>query len=53
MGKEEEVYKCEKGISLDECELAILRIAVDKAEEKEEPKDDQEKEEGKEEDKKE
>jgi len=35
MGKEEEVYKCEKGISLDECELAILRIAVDKAEEKE------------------
>jgi hypothetical protein len=28
-------YKCEKGISLEECELAILRVAVDNAEKKE------------------
>jgi len=33
--KKEEVYKCEKGFSLEECELTILRIAVDKAEKKE------------------
>ena len=28
-------FKCEKGITLEDCELAILRIAVDNAEEKE------------------
>jgi len=28
-----EPFKCEKGITLEECELAILRMAVDKAEE--------------------
>jgi hypothetical protein len=28
-----ESFKCEKGISLEECELAIIRMAVDKAEE--------------------
>jgi len=35
MSKENDFYQCEKGISLEECELAILRIAVDKAEENE------------------
>ena len=34
MGKHD-FYKCEKGISLEECELAILRSAVDKAEKRE------------------
>jgi hypothetical protein len=28
-------FKCDKGITLEDCELAILRMAVDKAEEKE------------------
>lgn len=28
-------YKCEKGVSLEDCELAILRVAVDKAEKRE------------------
>jgi hypothetical protein len=28
-----ESFKCQKGITLEECELAILRMAVDKAEE--------------------
>jgi hypothetical protein len=28
-------FKCDKGLTLEDCELAILRMAVDKAEEKE------------------
>ena len=28
-----ESFKCEKGVTLEECELAIIRMAVDKAEE--------------------
>ena len=31
----DETYKCDKNLSLEECELTILRIAVDKAAEKE------------------